>query len=77
MIRGIHHGYFDGGHRALAWFYRDLLGFDVTYSSAWEVGTKGADRITGLKDSSARVAMVKAGNACIEISILQSAAQIR
>jgi glyoxylase I family protein len=48
-------------------FYRDLLGFEMIYSSAWEIGTKGADRITGLKDSAARLAMLKAGNACIEI----------
>jgi catechol 2,3-dioxygenase-like lactoylglutathione lyase family enzyme len=52
--------------RALA-FYRDLLGFEIVYSSAWEIGTQGADRITGLKDSAARVVIVKAGNAFIEL----------
>jgi catechol 2,3-dioxygenase-like lactoylglutathione lyase family enzyme len=68
MIRGIHHTAISTAdiERSLR-FYRDLLGFEVIFTSAWEAGTKGADQITGLKDSSARLAMVKAGNACIEI----------
>jgi catechol 2,3-dioxygenase-like lactoylglutathione lyase family enzyme len=68
MIRGIHHTAISTGdlERSLA-FYRDLLGFEMVYSTAWEIGTKGADRITGLKDSAARVVMLKAGNACIEL----------
>jgi catechol 2,3-dioxygenase-like lactoylglutathione lyase family enzyme len=68
MIRGIHHTAISTAdiERSLR-FYCDLLGFELIYSSAWQVGTKGADRITGLKDSSARLAMLKAGNACIEI----------
>jgi catechol 2,3-dioxygenase-like lactoylglutathione lyase family enzyme len=68
MIRGIHHTAISTAdiERSLR-FYRDLLGFEVIYTSAWAAGTKGADQITGLKDSAARLAMVKAGNACIEI----------
>jgi catechol 2,3-dioxygenase-like lactoylglutathione lyase family enzyme len=68
MIRGIHHTAISTGdiERSLR-FYRDLLGLEVVYSSAWEVGTKDVDRITGLKDSSARIVMLKAGNACIEL----------
>ena len=68
MIRGIHHTAISTSdlERSLR-FYRDLLGFEVIYSSSWEVGSTWADRITGLKDSSARIAMLKGGNACIEL----------
>jgi catechol 2,3-dioxygenase-like lactoylglutathione lyase family enzyme len=68
MIQGIHHTAISTGDldRALR-FYRDLLGFEEVFSSAWEVGSEDVDRIVGLKDSSARVVMLKAGNACIEL----------
>jgi catechol 2,3-dioxygenase-like lactoylglutathione lyase family enzyme len=68
MIHGIHHTAISTAdlERSLR-FYRDLLGFEVVYSSGWEAGTEGADRITGLKNSSARVVMLKARNACIEL----------
>ena len=68
MIRGIHHTAISTSDLARSLgFYRDLLGFEVIYSSSWEVGSDWADRITGLKDSSARIAMLKGGNACIEL----------
>jgi catechol 2,3-dioxygenase-like lactoylglutathione lyase family enzyme len=68
MIHGIHHTAISTGdmERALR-FYRDLLGFTEVFSSTWEVGTEEVDRIVGLQDSSARVVMLKAGNACIEL----------
>jgi len=68
MIQGIHHTAISTGdiERALR-FYRDLLGFKEVWSSSWEVGTEVVDNIVGLKDSSARVAMLQAGNACIEL----------
>ncbi len=68
MIRGIHHTAISTGdlERSLR-FYRDLLGFKVVYSSSWGVGSEAFDRITGLKDSSALLAMLKLGNACIEL----------
>ena len=68
MIRGIHHTAISTPdiERSLS-FYRDLLGFEVIYSSTWGVGTESADRITGLKDSAARIVMLKAGNACVEL----------
>ena len=68
MIRGIHHTAISTGdlERSVR-FYRDLLGFEEVYSSQWEVGAEVADRITGLKDSSARLVMLKAGNAFVEI----------
>ena len=68
MIQGIHHTAISTGdiERALR-FYRDLLGFKEVWSSSWKVGTEVVDSIVGLKDSSARVAMLQAGNACIEL----------
>jgi catechol 2,3-dioxygenase-like lactoylglutathione lyase family enzyme len=68
MIRGIHHTAISTGDldRALK-FYRDLLGFEVAMEFEWPKGTESADSITGLKDSAARTAMLKAGNMMIEI----------
>ena len=68
MIRGIHHTAISTGDldRALE-FYRDLLGFEVAAEFGWPKGTEAADSITGLKDSAARVVMLKAGNMIIEI----------
>ena len=68
MIRGIHHTAISTPNleRALA-FYRDLLGLQPIAEFAWPKGTEVADRITGLRDSAARVAMLKAGNAIVEL----------
>ena len=68
MIHGIHHTAISSGdiERSLH-FYRDLLGFEEVFKLNWEVGTKTLDDITGLTDSSARVVMLKAGNACVEL----------
>lgn len=48
-------------------FYRDLLGCEVVSEQGWPVGSEVADSITGLKGSSARYVMLKAGNSHIEI----------
>jgi len=68
MIRGIHHTAISTANleRALA-FYRDLLGFRVVFEFAWPAGMEVADRITGLKDSSARAVMLHAGNVIVEL----------
>src|SRR5882724_8782574 len=68
MIHGIHHTAISTAdiERALR-FYRDLLGFEEVWSSSWNTGTEVVDRIVGLRDSSARVVMLKAGNACVEL----------
>ena len=68
MIRGVHHTAISTPdlYRALA-FYRDLLGLRVVFDFAWPIGTETADRITGLHDSAARVVMLQAGNAFIEL----------
>jgi len=68
MIHGIHHTAISTAdiERSLR-FYRDLLGFEEVFDFNWPVGTEALDNITGLRDSSARVAMLKAGNACVEL----------
>jgi catechol 2,3-dioxygenase-like lactoylglutathione lyase family enzyme len=68
MILGIHHTAISTGdiERSLQ-FYRDLLGFKEVFSSKWDIGTETTDKIVGLKDSSAQVVMLRAGNACVEL----------
>jgi len=68
MIRGIHHTAISTGdlERALG-FYRDLLGFEVVFEAAWPEGTEPADQITGLRGSAAKFAMLRAGNAYVEL----------
>jgi len=68
MIQGIHHTAISTGDfdRALR-FYCDLLGFKEVWSSSWRVGSEVVDRIVGLRGSSGRVAMLTAGNACVEL----------
>ena len=68
MIRGIHHDAISTGdlQRALA-FYRDLLGFEMVFEGGWPAGVEVADNITCLPGSSAQLAMLRAGNAFIEL----------
>lgn len=68
MIRAVHHTAISTGdlERSVA-FYRDLLGFREVSSFGWERGAEAADRITGLRDSAARVALLRLDNAFIEL----------
>ena len=68
MIRGIHHTAISTGdlQRSLA-FYCDLLGFEKVFEGGWPAGVEVADDITGLSGSSAQLAMLRAGNAYIEL----------
>lgn len=68
MIRGVHHTAISTGDldRSLA-FYRDMLGFEEVTSFAWETGEKEIDGLTGLRDSAARVALLRTGNAFLEL----------
>ena len=68
MIRGIHHTGISTGdlQRALA-FYCDLLGFEKVFEGGWPAGVEVADSITGLSGSSAQLAMLRAGNAFLEL----------
>lgn len=68
MITGFHHAAIATGDmdRALG-FYRDLLGFELLFENTWPVGSEAADAITGLDNSSARMAMLKIGDAHLEL----------
>ncbi len=68
MIVGIHHvavGVPDF-EQGLA-FYRDLLGFEVVERTDWDRNNRFADRAVGLDDTAAKMAMLKAPNAFIEL----------
>ncbi len=68
MIVGIHHVAvgvpdFDAG---LA-FYRDALGFEVVQEGHWQGDNPLADQAIGLSKTHARMAMLKASNAYVEL----------
>ncbi len=68
MIVGIHHialGVPDFD-RALA-FYRDTLGFEVVQTSDFKRDNPLADRAIGLPNVAAKMAMLKAANAYLEL----------
>jgi catechol 2,3-dioxygenase-like lactoylglutathione lyase family enzyme len=68
MIRGVHHTNISTGDLdRLLVFYRDLLGFDVLLENEWGPGNEVGDRIIGLRDTSVRMVMLKAGNTFIEV----------
>ena len=68
MIHGINHVAISTHDiERLAAFYTDLLGFEEVFKLNWEVGDEVLDNITGLTDSSARIIMLKCGNACVEL----------
>jgi glyoxylase I family protein len=68
MIVGIHHVAISVPDldRALT-FYRDLLGFEVVQRSGWDGDNPDADRAIGLPRTAARMAMLKAANAYVEL----------
>ncbi len=68
VINGLHHvAIATEDAERLVNFYRDQLGLEVVLDYTWGTGSEIADRITGLKDSSARHVMLRAGNAFFEI----------
>lgn len=68
MILGIHHVAISVPDldRGLV-FYRDLLGFEVVQESSWDRDAPWADQAIGLPETAARMAMLKANNAHIEL----------
>ena len=48
-------------------FYRDLIGLPFSISYDWEPGNQPADLVGSLKNSSVRTAVLRAGNASVEI----------
>jgi catechol 2,3-dioxygenase-like lactoylglutathione lyase family enzyme len=75
VIRGIHHTAISTPDidRAIA-FYRDLLGFEVLVNGGWPRGVESVDTLIGLKDSAARMAMLRKGNAMLELFEFESPA---
>ena len=68
MIHGINHVAISTADiERLSSFYLDQLGFEEVFRLNWEVGDEALDNITGLKDSSARIIMLRCGNACVEL----------
>lgn len=47
--------------------YERWFGFERCGSGGWEAGNERIDRMTGLKDSAARYAMIRRGNLYIEV----------
>lgn len=68
MIIGLHHVAISVPDldRALA-FYGDALGFDVVQRGHWDRDNAAADRAIGLDQTSARMAMLQAPNAFVEL----------
>ena len=67
MIRGIHHVAISTPNlERIVAFYRDIIGAEVVYEGGWETGSEVIDGIVGLKDSHAKQAMLKMGNAYLE-----------
>ena len=68
MFKGVHHTSISTPDlERLVSFYRDLLGFEECTRYDWPVGSHGLDKVVGLQGSSGRAAMLRAGNAIIEI----------
>lgn len=68
MILAIHHAAISVSNleRSLE-FYCGLLGAEVCSEFDWQPGVAVIDRIVGLKDSSARTAMIRFGNVHVEL----------
>ena len=77
MILGIHHTALSikDMDKSLA-FYRDLLGLEVIIDTGWEEGNEIADKILRVKGTSARQAMLKVGNAYLELFEFHSPAPV-
>jgi glyoxylase I family protein len=71
MIKGVHHFALSTGNlKRLLQFYCDALGFELVVEMGWERGTElGAvcDGVVGLRDSTAKAAMVSKGGVIVEM----------
>ena len=73
MIREIHHMAISTPdiERAKA-FYCDLLGFELVVDAGWPKGVQILDDLIGLRDSAAKMAMLKKSNALLELFQFES-----
>lgn len=68
MINGIHHvAIVTRGFERMLTFYTDGVGFEVAYEAAWEVDNPYSEAVLGIKDSAGRLAVLRAGNAYLEL----------
>ena len=68
MIRGVHHvAVATPDIDRMVAFYRDALGFEVVSQGEWKAGSPVIDMIVGLADCASRTAMLRAGNAYLEV----------
>jgi catechol 2,3-dioxygenase-like lactoylglutathione lyase family enzyme len=68
MIHGLHHVALSTANiDRLVKFYCDVLGFEVVAQAFWPKGSPDKDAIVGMKDSSAKMRMIRAGNCFIEV----------
>ncbi|AMK19942.1 MULTISPECIES: VOC family protein [Sphingobium] len=69
MIKGIHHiAVSTPDLDRMVAFYGDALGFEkVDWDGGWKRGNPVIDQIVGLRDSSARSVMLRAGNVYLEL----------
>ncbi len=68
MIVGLHHVALSiPDIKAAIEFYSGVLGFEVVQQAGWNRDFPLADKAIGLKDTAAQMAMMKLGNAYIEL----------
>jgi glyoxylase I family protein len=67
MITGIHHvGIVAHDLDRLVAFYRDVIGLEEVAGMEWQRGSPDVDQIVGIKDSAARLVMMRLGNVMLE-----------
>ena len=68
MMKAIHHTAISTPDLdRLIKFYRDLMGFEVESEFGWPAGIEVSDNILGVKDTAAKVAMLKLGDFRLEL----------
>jgi catechol 2,3-dioxygenase-like lactoylglutathione lyase family enzyme len=67
MINGIHHTAISTRNlERIVEFYTEAIGCEVIFNYEWHEGNDLHDQVSGLDNSAARVAMLKAGNIYLE-----------
>jgi glyoxylase I family protein len=68
MIVGLHHvGLSVPNLEEAITFYKDVLGFTEVFDNSWDGDRPAADQAIGLEKTSAKMQMLRAGDACIEL----------